>query len=223
MASVKQIEANRRNAGRSTGPRTSEGKTASRYNALNTGIYADREAVLPVEDANALVALAAEYYDRYEPRTPEHRCLVDSLVSDDWLLRRFRRIEGEMMTRSCKDVDGRPSERFALADAFDENAPSLERLQRRINATRRSFERTYLLLEKRKADREAALQAQRDEVSRLRAAAEPEIGFVPSADPNSAGSPFPPVALVGQALPPAADQLHSPQRVLREPLLQCPR
>ena len=42
MTSEKQFEANRRNASRSTGPRTLEGKCRSRRNALRHGLVADR-------------------------------------------------------------------------------------------------------------------------------------------------------------------------------------
>ena len=40
-----QLAANRRNAGASTGPRTAEGKAASRWNALKHGALA--QAVIP--------------------------------------------------------------------------------------------------------------------------------------------------------------------------------
>ena len=83
MASIQQIEAIRRNARRSTGPRTTEGKAVSRYNALAGAIYADRETVLPHEDPEALTALAAEHYEQFQPGSPEKRSLVDYPVSEE--------------------------------------------------------------------------------------------------------------------------------------------
>ena len=49
MASIRQIEANRFNAKKSTGPRTAEGKSRSRMNALKSGIDAQAETI-PTED-----------------------------------------------------------------------------------------------------------------------------------------------------------------------------
>ena len=49
MATEKQIQANRNNAKKSTGPRTEQGKAASSQNALKHGLLA-RDAVLPGED-----------------------------------------------------------------------------------------------------------------------------------------------------------------------------
>ena len=43
----RQLAANRRNAGASTGPRTAEGKAASRWNALKHGALAQAQAVIP--------------------------------------------------------------------------------------------------------------------------------------------------------------------------------
>src|SRR5215472_14948665 len=48
--SQKRIEANRRNAQRSTGPRTPEGKNRSRFNGLKHGLTAT-VTVIPGEDA----------------------------------------------------------------------------------------------------------------------------------------------------------------------------
>src|SRR3954447_7479348 len=52
MTSQARIEANRKNASRSTGPRTEEGKAKVRLNALKHGFEAET-VVLPHEDAAA--------------------------------------------------------------------------------------------------------------------------------------------------------------------------
>ena len=192
MASPKQIAANCRNAQHSTGPRSAAGKATVRFNAIESGIYAERETVLPSEDPSALSALTAEYFAHFRPASPAERCLVDSLIADEWLLRRFRRIEGELMTRSCQDVEGLQAERFAIGTAYEEHSRTLERLQRRINATHKAYLKTLQILNEIRATEEARLQAQRDEVARFRAAASiqpdqqltPAIGFVPSNVPE---------------------------------------
>ena len=58
MATSKQNQANRQNAQRSTGPRSAEGKAASRFNALKTGIDAKAQ-VIPGEDPDQLEDLVA--------------------------------------------------------------------------------------------------------------------------------------------------------------------
>lgn len=49
LTSVKQIEANRRNALHSTGPTTPEGKQASRLNALKHGLRA-KNVIIPGQE-----------------------------------------------------------------------------------------------------------------------------------------------------------------------------
>ena len=49
--SSKKLAANRRNAKRSTGPRTERGKKASRFNAVRTGLFA-KHVVIPVCDGD---------------------------------------------------------------------------------------------------------------------------------------------------------------------------
>jgi len=145
MSSIKQIEANRRNAQRSTGPKTAAGKAVSRLNALGSGIWAAGEVVLPVESPEDLAALTTEYYESFHPTTPEQRCLVDCLVSDEWMLRRFRRIEAESMSRAIQravDDDEDP----VLSHAYFDSGKIFDRLQQRINATRKSYLKTLQAL-----------------------------------------------------------------------------
>ena len=180
MPSLKQIEANRRNAKQSTGPRSAEGKAVSRWNALKTGIDAESHAALPYEEAGNLEALTAEYYDSFSPETPEQRCLVDALISDEWSLRRFRAIEGQAITEHQEDSIGA---RNSLVDAYRWSDNSFLRLQRRIDSTRRSYLRTLDALRKLQAE------PPRERPARIPpATAEPlppqplapAIGFVPS-------------------------------------------
>ena len=78
MATQRQIEANRRNAQKSTGPSSVEGRAVSRSNAVKTGIYA-KSMIIPGEDPAQLEALTAEYHRQSQP-APLARFLVDSLI-----------------------------------------------------------------------------------------------------------------------------------------------
>ena len=89
MSSQRQIEANRRNAQKSTGPTSATGKAVSSMNALKTGIHA-KSLVLPSEKLADLEQLIDEYYTSHNPITPAARALVDDLIYGEWLKRRLR-------------------------------------------------------------------------------------------------------------------------------------
>ena len=61
MASVSKIAANRRNASRSTGPRSRIGKSHARRNAVRHGLAA--RAVLGAEEAASVQAMADQIVD----------------------------------------------------------------------------------------------------------------------------------------------------------------
>ena len=65
---VVQIEANRRNAQQSTGPRTEIGKKTSSLNALRHGLTS-RIVVLPTEDLAAYQKFSAEFLVDLAPET----------------------------------------------------------------------------------------------------------------------------------------------------------
>jgi len=96
MASEKQIEANRLNAQRSTGPRSAEGKARSRFNALQSGIDAE-SILLPGEDPAALEVLRAEYYEHHQPITPDERDTLECVIHAVCLMRRFRVLEAQLV------------------------------------------------------------------------------------------------------------------------------
>ena len=60
MTSQKQIEANRRNAQKSSGPKTIQGRSISRMNALKHGLLAE-QVVVPGEDFEEFATLRQKY------------------------------------------------------------------------------------------------------------------------------------------------------------------
>jgi len=154
MATLKQIEANRRNAQNSPGPRTEAGKAISAANALKSGIYSSRE-VLPDEDPAELEALTREYHDHFKPATPDERDLVDDLVSYTWLKRRFRRMEVLMLAVDAATVFSE-STVSVTGQVYDRNSSKLARLQSRINAAHRNYRQSLADLTSRQEARRAA-------------------------------------------------------------------
>jgi hypothetical protein len=62
-----KLAANRRNAQKSTGPRTPEGKDRSRLNALDHGCCA-KTLILPGEEPEELERRQAAWSARFQPR-----------------------------------------------------------------------------------------------------------------------------------------------------------
>lgn len=97
MTSEKQIEANRRNARMSTGPRTREGKASVRHNALHHGLTA-QEVLIPDEDAEAYEDLQECLRRDLDPVGVVEDQLVDRIVVSIWRLRRVQRVEAGIFT-----------------------------------------------------------------------------------------------------------------------------
>jgi hypothetical protein len=92
MSSLKQIEANRRNALKSTGPTTPEGKRRSRCNALRHGLTAET-VIAALEDCEDYQAFEAAVISDYDAESAVERELVLRLASVLWRLRRATGIE----------------------------------------------------------------------------------------------------------------------------------
>jgi hypothetical protein len=87
MTSYRQIEANRRNALKSTGPRTEPGKQVSRCNAARHGLTAET-VISALEDAEDYKAFEAAITADYDAQSAVERELVLRLASVLWRLRR---------------------------------------------------------------------------------------------------------------------------------------
>src|SRR5215472_12668189 len=92
MISLQRLEANRRNALRSTGPRTEDGKQRSRCNAVRHGLTAET-VVGALEDAEDYKAFEAAIIADYEAQSAVERELVLRLASILWRLRRATTME----------------------------------------------------------------------------------------------------------------------------------
>jgi len=118
MTTQSQIDANRRNAQKSTGPVTVTGRNISRFNALKTGIHA-KSTVIPGENAEDLDQLVADYREQYRPVTPEQRFLVDTMVNAEWMLRRYHKVEADLWKYSYQDPDTTSTTEFFLRHQRD--------------------------------------------------------------------------------------------------------
>jgi hypothetical protein len=170
MATPAQIAANRLNAQKSSGPKSPAGLAVSRFNALKSGLDA-KSQVIPGEDPAELAALAENYRRQFQPATPFEIFLVDALVTADWRLRRFRKLEPLLW---CED---------ALFDPDSPEARGLTRLYQRLDAAERSFYRALKELQRQiaaRAEAELAALSQPDTAIAHESPFFPpqEIGFV---------------------------------------------
>ncbi|MFN7995070.1 MAG: hypothetical protein U0Q18_15795 [Bryobacteraceae bacterium] len=134
MATQKQIEANRRNAQKSTGPRTPEGKAISSLNAITHGFSA-RTIVLPHEDAGDFRALCDELEAEWRPEGPTEKFCVTLLANAQWKLARAEYLESRVLNQeSLGEPDLRCQDRIsrqqaALQRAFFKALKQLQTLQ----------------------------------------------------------------------------------------------
>jgi hypothetical protein len=180
MASLAQIQANRRNSQLSTGPRSSAGKSTSSRNATRSGIYA-ASVLITGEDPAELAALTRDYEDSCRPDGPRERAVVDTLIHTDWLIRRMRLLETQDWNSELDLIHaGAEDLTYALLSAYDEISARLERIQRRLTTLDRIYHRALAELRRLQSDRPS-------EPAPIPGPG-PEIGFVPSPGPPPAAA-----------------------------------
>lgn len=96
LASSKRIAANRRNATKSTGPRTHSGKAIASQNSLKHGLLS-KQLVLPDEDESELLALRTTFTETLAPEGALECLLVDEIVVNAWRLARVHRVEAAIL------------------------------------------------------------------------------------------------------------------------------
>jgi hypothetical protein len=161
MTSAKQAQANWRNACKSTGPKTSDGKVTIRHNALKHGLLVE-EVLIFGEDEDGLMALGERLRDALEPEGDLEDLLVEQIVATNWRLRRLRRVEAGMY--DVKFYTGRANHgshhastyTSSLGQSFIPDADSsnaFSKLSRYETATERSLFKTLHELQRLQATR----------------------------------------------------------------------
>ena len=185
MISEKQLAANRRNALRSTGPKTAEGKEHSSRNNLRHGLTG-QITLLPSEDREAHDYFVNALIDNLNPETPFEQELAQSVAEDTWRLNRVRAIETNIYALGRANTRNEIDRALADAQSFLDHASKFNLLstyEQRINRNRqRNLQQLRALQAERKEQRrsdleEAQLLAQQSLINGL--AYEPkQDGFV---------------------------------------------
>ena len=102
----RRLEANRRNARHSTGPRSEAGKARSSRNALKHGL-SSQDVVIFGEDPDAFDELREDLFLDLEPVGALEEQLVETIAACIWRLRRIPEIEAGVFAfhRFCRDRD----------------------------------------------------------------------------------------------------------------------
>jgi hypothetical protein len=116
MTSYRQIEANRRNALKSTGPRTDAGKQVTRCNAVRHGLTAET-VIGALEDAEDYQAFEAAIIADYDAQSAVERELVLRLASVLWRLRRATTMETGLFEIQANHLQNYRENRQVLSDS----------------------------------------------------------------------------------------------------------
>jgi hypothetical protein len=164
MTSNLQIEANRRNARLSTGPRTEQGRRASRMNALRHGLTAQHVTVFDESEVD-FRRFHRQMMRVLHPEGAMEAQLAERAVICAWRLRRVYRIETGMFSKARKlwaptgptlanDIE-------TVYTRLSSQRDDLAKLSRYEGSIERSLRRALLDLERRQTRRRAVDDAHR--------------------------------------------------------------
>lgn len=126
----KQLAANRKNARKSTGPRTPRGKARSRWNALKHGVLATAlipPSLEPFEMPHTLECLLTALREHFSPLGPVEGMLVELVAACYWRLARLYCAEGGAAARAARLAELRRSRHAAEVAAVERAIDELSR------------------------------------------------------------------------------------------------
>ena len=146
MASQAKIDANRQNAGKSTGPRTPSGKAIASMNAVKHGLCS-RKPLIPGENEADFARFTSEWVGELRPFGPHERLLAEQIIMAAWQIRRVPQLEAGLLTQHLRPDAGHP---FAMSA---EGYQQLSRLDRHQAALQRTLDRSMKELKALQAER----------------------------------------------------------------------
>ena len=172
-------------------------------NALKSGIHA-KSLVLPSEKLADLEQLIDDYYQRHHPDSPEARLYLDEVVHCEWLLRRYRAAETQMWQYQAQNTYA-DEQKYPLGKSATGHATPFSKLQYRVDATRRAYQRALKALKELQAEAaappaplaEPLESSAPSSVSPSPQTTSPQIGFVLASLPR----PNPPPARISRRPP----------------------
>ena len=148
VTSLRQIEANRHNATKSTGPKTPQGKAVVALNAMQHGLLS-REAVIEGESEAELVDLGKRLRRQLAPVGELELLLVDRIVAAAWRLRRAIALETMLF-----DTERGDSSAYYGALAYKGDQNKLQLLSRYELTLERSLYKALHELQRLQAERQ---------------------------------------------------------------------
>jgi hypothetical protein len=206
--SEKQLNANRENAKKSTGPKTEEGKKRSALNGSRHNLTG-AAYVMSDEDRQAFDKFSGPFIASFKPANPAEHSFAHLVAVAHWRLNRVHAIEentfsmGHFTKASDVEVD-HPELHHALTQArvFDLKGDVFKNLslyeQRIAREMNRHLKNLFLLQDRRKAnDREQAREAEREAPKPMAKAAAATSGIHTETAAESAPEPAETAAKAG--------------------------
>jgi hypothetical protein len=167
-------------------------EAAPLFNPLKHGIKPPHQVMFD-ETAADLGELSAEYHQQHRPGNSVERFLVDTLINNEWRLRRMRCVEADLWVHATNTYFGKNPqiEACSTGDAFVTATLAFEHLQRLANSCERIYHRALKELQRLQMARAHALDTQQTEQSKATSASLASFRDFPKNPPPAGPQPPP--------------------------------
>ena len=188
MATQNQIAANRKNAKKSTGPKTEEGKAVVAQNALKHGLTAQKP-LIPGEDPEHFAIFNDAMLADLNPQGPLETVLANRITTLTWQLNRAPRLQAAAVNFMIDELIWKPSDpEMQLGKIVEKDFARthvLEKLQTYEQKIENNLYKTIEKLEKIQKNRKLSQKTQPDIPTQSANNEQPTKNSTPQNKPNS--------------------------------------